>query len=265
MDESTAPEFFTGGARMIPVTNQPEKLSAKIISEHLQHAGIHLPHNPAPAVVTITQASENGMVYTPDEVSAIAQVSHEHGLKLHMDGARFANAIASLECSPADITWRSGVDVLCLGATKNGALCAEAVIFFDQALAADFEHRRKRAGHLLSKGRLFGAQFCGWLEEEHWLDLARHANQQANRIAEELSTIDDVRLVWPVEANELFVILPKTKASMLEEAGAEFYDWYPVTLPDRLKIKDSERLIRLVTSFRTTAEECDQLASLLAD
>ncbi len=132
-------------------------------------------------------------------------ISKDNGLRMHMDGARLANALASLECTPADLTWKSGVEVLSLGATKCGALCAEAVIFFDKELSGTFIHRRKRSGHFLSKGRFFGAQFVGWLRDNHWLELAKQANSQAAQLAEMISSFEGLQLVWPVQANELFV------------------------------------------------------------
>ena len=172
-----------------------------------------------------------------------------------MDGARFANALASLECTPADLTWKSGVDVLSLGATKCGALCAEAVIFFDKELSETFIHRRKRSGHLLSKGRLFGAQFVGWLRDNHWLELAKQANSQAAQLAEMISSIEGLQLVWPVQANELFITMPKDLAKCLREAGAEFYEWYLEALPINIEIGDDDVFVRLVTSFATTDEQ----------
>jgi threonine aldolase len=180
-----------------------------------------------------------------------------------MDGARFANALASLECTPGDLTWKSGVDILSLGATKCGALCAEAVIFFDKELSASFIHRRKRSGHLLSKGHVFGAQFAGWLRDNHWLELANHANTQAAQLAEMISSIEGLQLVWPVQANEIFITMPKDLAKFLWEAGAEFYEWYLAAMPKNIEIGDDDVFVRLVTSFATTDEQRIEFCELI--
>lgn len=252
MDESTAPEFFTGGARMQGIAQHAGKLSAEHVANYLAHAGDDIPHNSQAGALSITQTNELGLVYTPSEIQAISHVCQQHDVKLHMDGARFANAVAYLNCSPADITWKAGVDALSLGATKCGALCAEAVIFFNPNHAKACTHLRKRAGHLISKGRIFGAQFSGWLEHDHWLKLAQHANQQAQLLKLALEPFEDIHLAWPVNANEIFVVLPKELADHLNTQGAEFYDWYPSTLAKGITLKPDQRYIRLVTSFLTT-------------
>ena len=172
-----------------------------------------------------------------------------------MDGARFANAVAALGCHPSEITWKSGVDVMSLGASKNGALAAEAVIFFNTDLSATFCERRKRSGHLVSKGRFFGAQFLGWLDNNHWLELAQHANQQASQLANALSALPGFHLAWPVQANEVFLILSNTKAEELKAVGATFYDWYLEGLPPNTTLGEDEAFIRLVASFTTTDED----------
>ena len=263
MDESTAPEFFTNGARITPITQAPGKITADQVSRYFQNAATDVPHNPQPGVLSITQASEAGLVYSPDEISALSTLCKANNLSLHMDGARFANAVASLGCSPADITHRAGVDVLCLGATKCGALTAEAVVFFNPEQAQDFVHHRKRTGHLVSKSRLFGAQFNGWLANDHWLELAAHANTQAQRLQQGLASITGVKVVWPVQANQLFVTLPAQAADALSAAGAQFYDWYPTTLPADISLADNERYIRLVTSFETGDEQVEEFVQVL--
>ena len=252
LDESTAPEFFTGGARLTPLPDNG-KIAADSLRSSLDTSEFDVPHNPKPGALSITQSSEIGLAYTPDEVAALSAVCKAHGLRLHMDGARFSNALVANSCSAAELTWKAGVDVLCLGATKCGALCAEAVIFFDPTLAEGFAHRRKRSGHLVSKGRLFGAQFCGWLKNDSWLQLAAHANQQANKLAEGLKQLPGnvVQAEWPVQANQLFVTLPKGLAQELRNKGAEFYDWYPSALPSGRTLGPDEAYIRLVTSFAT--------------
>lgn len=250
-DESTAPELFSGGARTVPVSNGSGKITVEHIHNYLQNAGIHIPHNPCAKALSITQASEAGLVYSPDELKDLRAICKKNGIKLHMDGARFANAVVSCGCSPAELSWKSGVDVLSLGATKCGALLAEAVIFFDKSLAETFTHRRKRSGHLLSKGRVFGSQFVGWLKNDHWLELAKHANRQATQLAESISSVDGMQVVWPVQANEIFVTMPTSLAESLLNDGAEFYEWYTEALPADVELRPNDTFVRLVTSFMT--------------
>jgi threonine aldolase len=174
---------------------------------------------------------------------------------MHMDGARFANALVHLGCTPAELTWKAGVDVLSFGATKNGALAAEAVIFFNPAHAAGFERRRKRAGHLWSKMRYISAQLCAYLEADLWLRNARHANRAAARLAEGLAAIPGVRLVQTVQANEIFVAMADEVIDSLEGAGAHFYRWIDVP-------GEPNPVIRLVTSFATTDQEVERFLAL---
>ena len=255
VDESTAPEFFTGGARVVGIGHGTGKLAPEMLSATLDAMPNHPPHNARPAVVSLAQANENGMTYSPDEVAAIAAVTHRNKMWLHMDGARFANAIASLGCTPAETTWRAGVDVLCLGATKGGALAAEAVIFFAGAHDGAFDQRRKRTGHLVSKGRLFGAQFAGWLQDGAWLTLAAHANAMAQRLSAGIARVPGVRLAWPTQANEVFAILPATMCERLSASGASFAGWGTAALPAGMTAGSDERFIRLVASFATTGDE----------
>lgn len=265
LDESTAPELFTGGARMIPISDGSGKITAAHLHNYFRKAGKDIPHNPRAGAFSITQTSEIGLVYSPDEIKALSDVCRTNGVFVHMDGARFANAIASLGCSPAESTWKSGVDVLCLGATKCGALCAEAVVFFDLDLAAAFIHRRKRSGHLLSKGRVFGSQFVGWLQDDHWLDLARHANRQAAKIAAALSGLEGLKIVWPVKSNEIFLTMPATLADQLKDAGVDFHAWNAGGLPKDVALQTSEIFVRLVTSFETQDNDCVEFCDLVTD
>ncbi len=262
-DELTAPEFFTGGARLIGLDTRAAKLSERSVAEFLATGAAHPPHNSEPGALSLTQINESGQLYSVEEVTALADLAHKHHLPVHMDGARFANAVAALGCSPAEISWKAGVDVLCLGATKNGALSAEAVVFFNKSLAKDFVAHRKRSGHLISKSRWLGAQFCGWLENNHWLDLAAHANQMANHLREGLNTCENAQLVWPTKANEIFAILPKAKINDLRAAGAVFYEWPKSMVPTSLLVSDQEDVVRFVTSFRTEKQEIDQFIALL--
>jgi len=263
LDESTAPEFFTGGARIIPVTRRAGKLELYHLERYFQTLAEESPHTPRSGALSITQTNEAGLVYTPNQITALCSFAHKHHMQVHMDGARFANSVAALGCTPADLTWKAGVDVLSLGATKCGALAAEAVIFFQRDLAATFIHRRKRAGHLVSKGRLFGAQFVGWLKDDHWLELASHANRQAQRLADELASFPAIRLQWPREANELFVTMPRQLADTLQESGAEFYKWPTQALPEGTELGKDDVFVRLVTSFVTTDNHISSFCDLI--
>jgi threonine aldolase len=248
VDEANAPEFFSAGAKLVPLAGADGKLSAETI-ERLLPGGLGVVHHSQPAAVSLTQASECGTVYRPAEVAAIAAIAHRHGLAVHMDGARFGNALAYLGCSPAEITWRAGVDALSFGATKNGALAAEAIVFFDPAKAQSLAFRRKRAGHLFSKMRFLSAQLDAYLADGLWLRQATHANAMAARLARGLAQLPESRLRHPVEANELFIELPEPVIAGLLDAGFKFYRWDG---PD-------STCIRLVTAWNTAAEAVDAL------
>lgn len=246
-DECGAPEFFTGGARLVPSASAGSKLDAGLLRAELA-VGRGDVHCVQPSAVTITQSTEDGQVYSHEEVSAVARACREAGVFLHMDGARFANALVSLECTPADITWRAGVDVLTFGATKNGALGAEAIVVFNDALMAQLPWLRKRAGHLLSKMRFVAAQMEAYLQDDLWLTNARHANAMARRLAQGLEGIPGVSLAAPARTNILFATLPAHLDAGLRGRGFDFYGdrWGP-------------GVVRLVTSFGTTAEMVDAL------
>jgi threonine aldolase len=251
-DECGAPEFYSSGAKLTLLDGPHGKISAAAVAAHLARDSRGV-HHVQPMAVSISQSTEAGTCYSPDEIAAIGEVGRGHGLKLHMDGARFANALASLGCSPAEATWKSGVDVLSFGITKNGAMAAEAVVFFDAALAQDFAYRRKRGGHLFSKGRFASAQFEAQLTDGLWLKLAGHANAVASRIGQALDGIQDVSLLHPVEANELFVLMPEAVIDRLEAAGFQFYRWETAEGP----------CIRLVTAFDTEAGHADGLIAAI--
>ena len=257
-DECGAPEFFTGGAKLVTLPGKGAKLEAAQLDRVLAEAGAGVVHHVQPAAISLTQASEAGCVYRAGEIGAIAEVARRHKLALHMDGARFANALASLNCKPADITWRAGVDALSFGATKNGALAAEAVVFFDKDKAAQAHFRRKRGGHLFSKLRFLSAQLDGYLHDDLWLKNARHSNAMARKLADGISAIKGVRLIDPVEANEIFVILPKRVIAALKAAGFLFYPW------PQPGLADSEEAIRLVTAFNTQAAHVEQFVAVAA-
>lgn len=247
VDECGAPEAMTGGAKLVLVDGADAKLDPGTLSATLDRAGAGVVHHVQPGAVSLTQATEAGTVYQPAEIAALSAIAREHGLPVHMDGARFANALVSAGCTPAEMTWRAGVDVLCFGATKNGAMAAEAVVFFDPERAASFGFRRKRFGHLFSKMRLISAQLDAYLADDLWLALARHANAQATRLAEGLTAaVPEARLAHPVDANEIFMDLPEETAARLRAAGFLFLDW-------------DGTVRRLVTSFRTDPVAIDQM------
>lgn len=262
-DESTAPEFFTGGARLVTVATDTGKITPDALLTALKRLPDAPPHSVRPAALSLTQATENGLVYTPDELRDLTDIAHAHGMHVHMDGARFANAVAALGCTPAELSSAAGIDVLTLGASKNGALAAEAVVFFTTALAADFPMRRKRAGQLVSKGRLFGAQFNAWLQDDHWLELAAQANAGARELAAALRSHPAIRLAWPVQANEVFVVMPRALLERLHGAGVQCYDWYLDSLPADMPLAADEVPVRFVTAWSTTREDVSALQALL--
>ncbi len=225
VDECGAPEFFTHGAKLVPIEGRDAKLTAAAIEQSLSHFQKGFVHHAQPMAVSLTQSTELGTVYAPAEIAEIAALAHSRGLKLHIDGARFANALAGLGCTPAELTWKAGVDVLSFGATKNGALAAEAVIFFDPKDARDFEYRRKKSGHLLSKMRFVSVQLEAYLRDGHWLANARRANLLAQRLAQGLSQVPAIEIVYPVAANAVFARMPAELAVSLRKNGAHFYDW----------------------------------------
>ena len=243
-DECNAPEFYTGGAKLVNVPGENGKIDLAALDAQLALGWKGSQHNPQPSAVSITQATEAGTVYSPDEVADIAHRCREHGLRLHMDGARFANAVAGLNCAPADLTWRAGVDVLSFGATKNGAMAAEAVVFFRPELAESFLYRRKRGGHLFSKSRFLSVQLLAMLQGGLWLRLARQANSRARELADGLGKLPGAKVVWPVQANEVFVQLPLAAAEAMRRRGALFHTW-----------SEAGSLYRFVCSFDKTAED----------
>lgn len=220
-DECGAPEFFSNGSKLLVGPATAPKLTPAIIrAMATSRSDIHFPK---PRVVTITQPTETGLVYSIEEVRAIAMVCRELGLKLHMDGARFAHACAALGCSPAELSWKAGVDVLCFGGTKNGMAVGEAVIFFDRALAEDFDYRCKQAGQLASKMRFLSAPWIGMLESGAWLRNARHGNACAARLAAAIADAPGVEFLFPVEANSVFLSAPESVLDELRRRGWRFY------------------------------------------
>ena len=244
--ECGASVFYSGGAKLVPLPGENGRIAPETLAGVLDASLKPADDNP-PAALTLTQASEAGTVYGLDHVRALADVAHAHGLKVHMDGARFAGAVASLGCTPAELTWRSGVDALSFGATKNGTLAADAVVLFDAALAGTFLYRAKRGGHRVSKSRFLAAQLDAYLADDLWLENARHANAMAGRLADGLARIPGVAIIHPVEANEVFATLPDAVIDGLLDDGFLFF---------RRSTPDGPG-IRLVTSFATRAEHVD--------
>jgi threonine aldolase len=249
-DECGAPEFFTGGAKLLGLPSSNGKIGPQALTAAVAFAEEMGVHHVRPSAVSVTQATELGTVYGLEELSALTAAAKRHGLNVHMDGARFANAVARLGCTPAEATWKRGIDVLSLGASKNGALCAEAVVFFNRALAEGFERRRKQAGHLWSKLRYLSCQLLAYLEDGLWLRNAAQANAMASRLARGLAELPFAPLLQNVEANEVFVALPERLIVRLEQADFHFYRW-PL-------IETSEgAAVRLVTSYRTTEADVE--------
>jgi threonine aldolase len=248
VDECGAPEMYTAGAKLKTLAGDHGKLSAEAVAAALADGRAGDVHHVQPAALSLTQATESGTVYRPDEVAAICAIAKQYGLKTHMDGARFANAVAHLNLSPAEITWKAGIDALSFGATKNGAMAAEIVVFFNDELAKTFAFHRKRAGHLISKMRFVSAQLDAYFADGLWLRLARHANAMAQRLTQGLTGLPGVKLLHQVEANEIFIQLPVPTVEALREAGFAFYDW-----PG-----SPAGTIRLVTAFNTEQSAVDQ-------
>lgn len=261
-DECGAPELFTAGAKLVGIAGEAGKITPKALRETLERFPRGVAKATQPAALSLSEASEAGTVYRQDEIAALTAIAREAGLAVHMDGARFANALASTNASPADMTWRAGVDALSLGATKNGGLACEAVVFFDPDKAANFPYQRKRGGQTLSKGRFLGAQMEAYLTDGLWLDLARRANASATRLSKALVEAAGARLVWPTDANEVFVAVPTALASTWRAAGARFHPWTSRSIAPGQGPREGETLLRLVTSFETSQEEVDALLAL---
>lgn len=256
--ECGAPEFYAGGAKLVTLAGEGGKLVPRALSDAIRIGAGSGMHGGQNALVSITNATEWGTVYRPDEVAAICAVAHEGGLRVQMDGARFANAVASLGCSAGDLTWRAGIDALCFGGTKNGAMAAEAVVFFDPALAEGFDYRRKQSGHVFSKQRYLSAQMLALLTDGLWLELAARANLLAARLAEGVVAAGG-SLLAPAQSNAVFATIPPGAHERAKAAGAIYHLW-----PD----KSAEGLdpvpIRLVTSWDTPEADVEALIALLA-
>lgn len=255
-DECAAPEFYMSGAKVTGLPGPHGKLSPADVDRTLTKYGKGIVHRSQPAALSVAQATETGTLYSHDELGALSEICQKHDIVCHMDGARFANAVAQLGRTPADLSWRVGVDMMVFGATKNGALGVEAVLFFKQDLAREFEFRRKRGGHLFSKGRFLAAQMLSYLDNDLWLRLAHHANEMAQRLAAGLAEVPGVEICHPVDANLVFAILPPAVNRALKKAGGQYHPWVvPGDAADG-------KMIRLVTNFSTTMDEVDRFVSV---
>ena len=249
-DECGAPEFYTGGGKLVTLQGVKGKITAEELDEAITGKGIV--HHTQPSSVSITQVCETGEVYQLDEIKKISDVAHNHNLNMHMDGARFANALVSLDVTPAEMTWKSGIDVLSFGATKNGCLAAEAIIFFKKDLVGNVAFLMKRAGHLLSKMRFVSAQLDAYISNDVWIKNARHANKMGKKLSDGLISHSDINLSFPTEANEVFATFPKNKIERLNSEG--------------YTINEDEwdgKAVRLVAAWNTKDNDVDEFLNIL--
>jgi threonine aldolase len=224
-DECGAPELYTGGARLVIVDSDVNgKINPESLNEKILHSLSLRPHGQKPGCISVTQATECGTVYTSKELTEIHNIAKKYNVPMHMDGARFANSLVSLNCTPAAITWKAGIDVLSFGATKNGAMCAEAIVFFNHEYAKNFDYLHKRAGQLISKSRFFSCQFLAYLKQDLWLENAKKSNSMTQQLAK-IFNKHNIEIMYPAESNELFVILTDKCAEHLKEHNCGFYDW----------------------------------------
>ena len=249
-DECGAPEFYTGGGKLVTLNGVKGKITAEELDQAISGKGIV--HHTQPSSVSITQVCETGEVYQLDEIKKISEVTHKHNLNIHMDGARFANALVSLNATPAEMTWKSGIDVLSFGATKNGCIAAEAIIFFKKNLVGNVAFLMKRAGHLLSKMRFVSAQLDAYISNDVWLRNAKHANKMGKKLSDGLKDHSDINLAYPTEANEVFATFPRNKINHLNSEG--------------YKINEDEwdsKAVRLVAAWNTQDSDVDHLLNSL--
>jgi threonine aldolase len=243
-DECGAPEFFSGGAKLIPTPGRNGKLDlGNIETALLRHRDVH---SPKPRALSVTQATELGTVYRRDEIERICEFAREHSLLVHMDGARFSNAVAALDCTPKSITWEAGVDVLCFGGTKNGTAAGELVIFFKKDLAHEFDYRAKQGGQLASKMRFLAAPWFGLLKDDAWIENARHSNKYAESLARKLASALGSEPAFPCEANAVFLRMPDQLVAQLHDRGWRFYKFIE---PD---------IYRLMCAWSTTEQQIDE-------
>ncbi len=261
-DECGAPEFYTGGSKLVLIDGADGKMDAAALAEKLDHAAHVGVHNVQKGMLSLTNLTEAGARYSVAEIRELCQIAKNHGLPVHLDGARFTNALVAEGCRPAEMTWRAGVDVVSFGGTKNGLMGVEAVVIFDPAKAWEFELRRKRGGHLFSKHRFLSAQMEGWLENDLWLDLARQANGMAERLESGLARTQGARLLHPRGGNMIFAEWPRDGHRAAQEAGARYYFWpFDQSLDGP---GDAPLSARLVASWSTTDAHVDRFLELIA-
>jgi len=247
-------EYLTGGARLLGVDGADGQMDVEALRQAVAGLTPASDHHGQGMAISLTQQTEAGTVYSIDAIREIAAIAKANGLPLHMDGARFANALAQSNATPAEMTWKAGVDMLSFGATKNGCVAAEALVFFDPGQARDMSFLRKRAGQLFSKSRFVAAQLDAYLKDGLWLRLARHSNAMADRLRAGIGRSAKAREAWPTTGNEIFVVVPKSDAKRLAGAGAIFHEW---ARAEGVRLEAEETMLRLVTSFVTTADEVD--------
>ncbi len=261
-DECGAPEFFTGGSKLTLISGENAKMLPEELKRRISHTARAGVHNVQRGAVTLTNPTENGAVYSVSDVAEITAIAKEFELPTHMDGARFANAIAATNASPAEMTWKSGVDAVTLGGTKNGLMGVEAVVLFDPKHAWEFELRRKRAGHLFSKHRYLSAQMDAYLTDDLWLTMARQANSAAKRLHDGIVKIEGASLLHPVEANTVFARWKRQGHKKANDAGAKYYLW---PFDQSLDGADEDLLsARLVCSWCTTNDDVDRFVELIS-
>ena len=250
-DECGAPEFYTGGAKLVTLKGVNGKITSQELSDNV--GGVGVVHHTQPSVTSITQLCETGEAYKLNEIKEISETAHKHNLKMHMDGARFANALVSLGATPAEMTWKSGIDVLSFGATKNGCIAAEAIIFFKPELVGNLPFLMKRSGHLLSKMRFISAQLEAYISNDVWLRNAKHANKMGKKLSEGLNLNPNIELAYPTDANEVFAKFPRP---IIEHLNSEGY-----------KMNEEEldgKAARLVTAWNTEESDVDQLLEIIS-
>lgn len=257
-DECNAPEFFTGGAKLTLVGDS-DKMTAQALHQSISHTEVRGVHGPQRGAVSLTQVSERGSAYTLNELSDLCDIAKGFDLPVHLDGARFANALVTLDCSPAEMTWKAGVDVVSFGGTKNGCLGVEAVILFDPKMAWEFELRRKRAAHLFSKHRYLAAQMQAYLTNDLWLENAVRANANCARLAAGLAALPDTSIRVQPDANMLFCHFPRAMHQRLHDGGAQYYVW-----SGSLEGADPTELLeaRLVCDWSLSDAQIDQFLAL---
>lgn len=259
-DECGAPEFYTGGSKLTLVSGNDAKIDLHQLTRAIASTGVIGVHNVQKGVLSLTNATEFGAVYNLDELTSLTSVTKEYGLPVHMDGARFANALVKLDCTPAELSWKSGVDILSFGGTKNGLLGVEAVIIFDPSLAWEFELRRKRGGHLFSKHRYFSAQMNAYLKDDLWLSLAQKSNSAATKLSRGLAKLKSVKIEHPTDVNMVFASFPREIHGLAFQNEADYYLWPP---NQSLDGDPSESLkARLVCNWSTTDREIDTFLGL---